>query len=167
MRPNLAGRDLRDYFWLARSRTESTLSDVKMIPPRVRAAFDKLLSDNKGETSIGATLAKGLDPTERQTLLSCLMEEAERHPDRPGAPSALHRLAVDQFEGAGAALIRISTILPASRLSPTVPQNIAEIGKTDLSLKISAAEALTNIAKQGTTKAGKSAARALETLTKA
>lgn len=54
MRPPLAGADLRDYFWLARDRTGSTLSGVTMIPPTVQMALSKLLSENPGENALAS-----------------------------------------------------------------------------------------------------------------
>ncbi len=38
MRPPLSGEDLRDYFWLARDRTGSTLTGITMISPNVQLA---------------------------------------------------------------------------------------------------------------------------------
>jgi len=43
MQPRLSDVDLRDYFWLARDRTSSTLSGVVMVSPIVRRLFESLI----------------------------------------------------------------------------------------------------------------------------
>ena len=53
-----------------------------MIPPNVREALRKLLSDNAGENAIGMKLAPALAPQELLVLLDLLKQEAEHHPDR-------------------------------------------------------------------------------------
>ena len=52
--------DLRDFFWLARDRTSSTLAGVTMVSPLVRRVFEQLISDNEGEQHIGVRGASTL-----------------------------------------------------------------------------------------------------------
>ena len=129
MQPPLSGSDLRDYFWLARDRTGSTLAGVMMIPPNVQVALRKLLSDNEGEKSQGLKLAPGLSTSELPMLLDLLKQEAERHPDRLAPIGALYKLAIQKIAGAAPKLMETArSILPASLL-PSVPHNIAELGQ--------------------------------------
>ena len=166
MQPPLSGSDLRDYFWLARDRTGSTLAGVMMIPPNVQVALRKLLSDNEGEKSQGLKLAPGLSTSELPMLLDLLKQEAERHPDRLAPIGALYKLAIQKIAGAAPKLMETArSILPASLL-PSVPHNIAELGQNEPQLKELATATLKEIAAHGTTKAGKAAARALESLQK-
>ncbi|HEY1804876.1 MAG TPA: P-loop NTPase fold protein [Terracidiphilus sp.] len=166
MRPPLSGLDLRDYFWLARDRTGSTLAGVTMIPPNVREALRKLLSDNAGENAIGMKLAPALAPQELPVLLDLLKQEAEHHPDRVGPVSALHKLGIQKVAGASAKLLEVARIVPAASLAASVPQNIAELALHDTQLRTVSIEVLTQIATRDQTKAGKAASKALETLRK-
>jgi predicted KAP-like P-loop ATPase len=167
MQPPLSGSDLRDYFWLARDRTGSTLAGVTMVPPNVQIALRKLLTDNNaGEVAIGMKLAPALPAPELVVLLDLLKQDAERHPDRLAAVSALHKLAVQKVAGAGAKLIETARAIPADSLKPSVPQNIAEIGQIEPTLRDAAAAVLKELATHSATKAGKAAPKALESLQK-
>jgi predicted KAP-like P-loop ATPase len=166
MRPSLVGVDLRDYFWLARDRTKSTLAGVTMIPPNVSEALRKLLSDNPGENTIGSKLAAGLIPQELPVLLELLKQEAEQHPDRVRPVSALHKLGIQKVAGASAKLIEVARSVPTGSLQPSVPQNIAELAQHEPQLRPASIDVLTQVAGQSQTKAGKAATKALETLQK-
>ncbi len=166
MRPQLAGTDLRDYFWLARDRTGSTLSGVMMVPPNVQIALGKLLSDNAGENGLGTKLASSLPAIELPILLDLLKQEAERHPDRLAATKALHKLGIQKVAGAATKLIEVARSIPADSLVPSVPQNIAELAQHEPQLRGPSVEVLREIAGHEKTKAGRAAARSLETLQK-
>jgi hypothetical protein len=166
MRPPLSALDLRDYFWLARDRTGSTLSGVTMIPPNVREALRKLLSDNAGENAIGLKLAPGLAPQELPVLLDLLKQEAEHHPDRVRPVSVLHRLGIQKVTGASAKLLEVARTVPAGSLMASVPQNIAELAQHEPQLRAASIEVLTQVAAHDQTKAGKAAGKALDTLRK-
>ena len=166
MRPPLSGADLRDYFWLARDRTGSTLTGVTMAPPNVQLMLRKLLSDNAGESAQGLKLAPALPPLELSMLLDLLKQEAERHPHRLAPAGALHKLAIKSVAGAGAKLIEMARSIPATALLPSVQQNVAEIGQNEPQLRSSAIAVLKEIAAQENTKAGKAAGKALESIQK-
>jgi hypothetical protein len=166
MRPALSGADLRDYFWLARDRTGSTLVGVTMVPPNVQLALRKLLSENPGENAQGMKLAPALSPLELPVLLDLLQQEAERHPDRLPPPSVLHKLAIQKVPGAGGKLIEVARNVSVSSLLPTIPQNIAELGQIEPQLRNTALQVLNDIASQDRTKAGKAATKALDSMQK-
>lgn len=166
MQPPLSDSDLRDYFWLARDKTGSTLAGVTMIPPNVQLALRKLLSDNEGEKSQGLKLAPGLSASELPMLLDLLKQEAERHPDRLAPVGALYKLAIQKVAGASAKLMETARSISPSSLLPSVPQNIAELGLSEPHLKDPATTILKEIAAQNATRAGKAAVKALESMQK-
>lgn len=138
-----------------------------MVPPNVQVALQKLLNDNNaGEVALGLKLAPGLPAPELALLLDLLKQNAERHPDRLSAVSALYKLSIQKVSGAGAKLIETARSIPPDSLKASVPQNIAEIGQTEPQLRDSAMAALKEIALQNTTKAGKAAGKALESMQK-
>jgi predicted KAP-like P-loop ATPase len=166
MRPPLSGLDLRDYFWLARDRTGSTLAGVTMIPPKVQDALRKLLSDNAGENALGAKLVPALSPQELPVLLDLLKQEAEHHPDRHAPVGALHKLGIQKIPGAAAMLIEVARSIPPDSLDPSVPQNIAELAQHEAQLRQPTVDVLKQLASHDKAKAGKAATKALETLQK-
>jgi predicted KAP-like P-loop ATPase len=166
MRPPLSGADLRDYFWLARDRTGSTLSGVTMIPPKVQMALRKLLSDNAGENALGMKLVPGLSAPELPVLLDLLKQEAEHHPDRIMAAGALHKLGIQKVAGAGAKLIEVARSIAVESLLPSIPQNIAELAQHEPHLRGPSTDLLKEIAAHSNTKAGKAATKALDSLQK-
>jgi hypothetical protein len=166
MMPALGGADLRDYFWLARDKTGSTLAGVTMVPPNVQLALRKLLSDNPGENTQGVKLAPGLPAHELPTLLDLLKQEAERHPDRKTAAGALYKLGIQKTSGAAAKLIEVARSVPVESLLPSVPQNIAELAQHEQLLRTPAIEVLNEISAHDKTMAGKAAVKALESLQK-
>jgi hypothetical protein len=121
-----------------------------MVPPSVQLALRKLLSDNEGEKSQGLKLAPGLSALELPMLLDLLKQEAEHHSDRLAPVGALYKLAIQKVSGAGAKF----------------PQNISELAQNEPQLRDAATVALKEIAAQSTTKAGKAASKALESMQK-
>ncbi len=95
MDPSLAEVDLRDYFWVARDRLESTFTGLSLMPPLVRRVLEDLLSDNAGRRNAAATSASNLGDTERGLLLDAVRQQVVRHPDRKQGYDAL-RLLVER-----------------------------------------------------------------------
>jgi predicted KAP-like P-loop ATPase len=166
MRPQLTNEDLRDYFWLARDKTGSTLSGVVMIPPEVQAAIQSILSDNGGEQAKAVKAVQQFSEPNRLLILDLLKQEAERHIDRKESTSGLHTLAVNKVPGAAQKLFETARSIPASKLRPAVPNNIAELAQVEPALRSQAVAVLTEIAKSEATGAGKAAKLALGTLAK-
>jgi hypothetical protein len=80
MQPLLAGVDLRNYFWIARDRLDSTLSGTTLIPPVVQKALTGILSTVRAEVAESLELVKTLSPEDVGILLSTLEAEFRRKP---------------------------------------------------------------------------------------
>ena len=104
-----------------------------MIAPEVQAALQMVLSENAGENANGTKVVQAFPEKNKTLILDLLKQEAERHPDRKQAAAGLHRLAVNKVAGAAARLIDAAKVIPASKLLPTVPNNIAELAKSERS----------------------------------
>jgi predicted KAP-like P-loop ATPase len=166
MRPALAEEDLRNYFWLARDSTRSTLAGVQMIAPPVQAVLQQLLSDNQGENALGVKAVPELLEQYRVQVIDLLRQDGEIHPDRRACFAALHSLSVRKVPGAAQALIASARAIGSVRLLATVPQNLAEIAATEPVLKNDIIGVLEELAKDTKSKAGKAAKIALEGLKK-
>ncbi len=83
MEPKLTGLDISDYFWIARDKLASTISDVAIIPPTVRKILDGLLSDQRIEKEASRDLCKTLEPQYLIMVLERLLKPAHMSPDGP------------------------------------------------------------------------------------
>jgi len=161
MHPALEDIDLRDYFWLARDRTTSTLAGVNMVSPLVRRLFDNLLGENEGEQHIAVRGVANLDETEREALLQLLRQPVERHPDQLNGPDALYRLTQDKVEGAAQTLFTSIKNANANRLAPAIAFRVQELGKAEPSLADSSRSLLEYLQDKKGTGIGRAATSAL------
>lgn len=106
LQPSLGGVDLRDYFWLARDRTSSTLTGVTMVSPATRLLFSQLIGGNDAEVSLAAKEATGLTPMEQSDLLGLLERQVERQPDLLPSINAFWMLIDQKVPGAAEAFFR-------------------------------------------------------------
>lgn len=120
MKPLLKDTDLRDYFWLARDRTSSTLGGVEMVPPIVRRLYTSLIDGNDGERPASAKDAVLLSENDKQSLLGLLKQHILRHPDEGTGYSALGELETQKFPGAIGALLSSIEGVSESSIPPTV-----------------------------------------------
>lgn len=81
--PALSGIDLRDYFWVARDRLQSTLSDVAMVPPIVRKIVEGLISNDPTTEIPTRELIKNTDASEKEKVLGLLARQIQLNPDEP------------------------------------------------------------------------------------
>lgn len=162
MQPPLSDVDLRDYFWLARDRTSSTLSGVQMVSPLVRRLLDQLIGENEGEKTVAAQEAMSLEESERESLLELLQQQVERHPDQISGPEALFRLATQGVDMSAHTLFVAVRNAPPGQLQPGVISRIEILGKSDPTLMARAKELLEHLRSKANTKAGKAAEKSLK-----
>jgi hypothetical protein len=79
--PHLSDVDLRDYFWVARDRLQSTLSDVALVPPIVRKIVEGLLSSNPSTEDATHELINGTSADEKVKVLNLLARQIQLNPD--------------------------------------------------------------------------------------
>jgi predicted KAP-like P-loop ATPase len=118
MEPSLGDVDLRDYFWVARDRLESTLSNLSMIPPAVRRVLEDLLASSPGKRPAAVKTAATLHDDERDSLLSLLEQYVKRHADQKAGYDALRALIE---AGIGGAAQSLASILQTQALEPIPP----------------------------------------------
>lgn len=148
VQPSLRDVDLRDYFWLARDRTSSTLAGVQMVSSLVRRLFDSLIGENEGERHVAAGEVRLLNETELEALLGLLRQHVERYPGQTASVDALILLAEEKVEGASStALSAIRNATPAS-LEPSVAYKVKTIGAIDERLADEARATLEQLRRQ-------------------
>ena len=131
--PALADVDLRDYFWVARDRLESTLSQVTLVPPVVRQLAEQLLK--KAGRAAAATAAKVLDAEERNALLTLVEQHVVRRLDDKDGYDALRALVEADLPGAAERLARILAEQPAVKMPAAVGPDVATLLRKKVELK--------------------------------
>jgi hypothetical protein len=94
MEPSLGSVDLRDYFWIARDRLQSSMSGISMVPPVVRRIFEHLVSGSLPEKNTAATATKGFEESDRDALYDLLDRNLKQHPTTKAAYDA-YRLLIE------------------------------------------------------------------------
>jgi hypothetical protein len=161
MQPGLSEVDLRDYFWLARDRTSSTLSGVTMVSPLVRRLFDSLTSGNTGERKATAKEAVSLIESERGDLLEMLQHRIRRHPEQLEPVDALISLGEAGIPAAFTTLLAVLNTCPAGELLPGLALRIQMLPVTGTT-KSEAQALLEKWAKDSSTKVGRAAAKPIK-----
>jgi hypothetical protein len=130
MEPLLHSIDLRDYFWVARDRLESTFTGVAMLPPVVRAILDGLTSDVAPKRNSAKETAKLLKADEMSLLLDALVQRIARQPEDPTSYNALFHLI--ELDRQGAAKVLVSTLLqrPLDNVPPAVGMQLMTLYKS-------------------------------------
>lgn len=131
MEPALTEVDLRDYFWVARDRLQSTLSEASLVPPLVRRLVEDLLSGNPGRLSKGASRAEELEADDLGRLYGLVERHAQRHPDQQEGYDALLELMRKGMPGSGAALSRALLAAPPEAIPPAIGLDILTLLKDE------------------------------------
>ena len=162
MQPGLSEVDLRDYFWLARDRTHSTLSGVSMVSPIVRRLFDSMMSDNKGEQKVAVKETAAITETERAELLTMLRRQVERHPDQSAALDALLALADKGLTGAATTFIEALKGSVRNQLAAGTAYRLKTLSNIKGEHQSDALALLEQLGKDSSSLVGRAAAKALK-----
>lgn len=80
--PKIGNVDLRNYFWLVRDKTESTMSNIHMVSPIIQKLYSQISSTNKHERSIGFIELKKLDEQINDEVFEILKNELLNNPSK-------------------------------------------------------------------------------------
>lgn len=92
MEPRLSDIDLRNYFWLFRDKTESTLSDVHMVSPVLQKIYKGLISNQETDVRVSLESAKSLNHDELLEILRLYINEINITSSLKEFLSSLHKL---------------------------------------------------------------------------
>jgi hypothetical protein len=147
--PPLKDVDLSDYFWIARDRLTSTVSDASMAPPFVRRLFEQLLSPTSGERDAAAVSARSLEPDELATLLRLLSQQLER---KPSEISGVDGFAALIEAGVESAIEPFLDILCSIRVADIIPNAVYALSNMSAKYQRTEDRASEILEKWGTTK---------------
>lgn len=155
MEPPLAEVDLRDYFWLARDRLQSTLGSLALIPPLVKRIYESLLGE--ATTAKAAEQSKALPENELTLLYELLSTHLARKVDDLAAHRAYQNLILKDVDKSANAYLEILTRVPVASIPPNTPVDIDRLAKTRASFKDAASKILERFRSSPETRAGKAA----------
>jgi len=135
MEPRLSDVDLRDYFWVARDRLQTVLSDASMVPPVVRQAAEHLLSGNTTREKEATNLLDEFDSDEEAALVELVKDHAIRHPEEGDGFTALINLVEEGVPGSVEGLRRALKTSPPAQLPPSLGPRIVMLLKSDRDLE--------------------------------
>lgn len=135
MEPSLKDVDLRDYFWLMRDRTSSTLAGVNMVSPLVRRLYTTITEGNDGEQEVAAKEAQSLEDSDREALLGLLQQHLSRHPSELIGYNALLKLADSGVSGAARLLLDTVKNGSADSIPAGIAMKLKFLGQGDVTLK--------------------------------
>lgn len=120
MEPSLSGIDLRDYFWIARDRLESTLSGTALIPPIVRLAVSDIISDNSAKMSQAIQTVEGFEEDERISFLDLIENHVKRHVNEKPGYDAFRELINANIPGSVESYSNVLLKIPIVTIPPAV-----------------------------------------------
>lgn len=129
MDPPLTRVDLRDYFWVARDRLESTFSNVSMVPPIVRRAFEGLVSGNAGVAKPALSSVKEFNEDELASLLGLVEQQIKAHPDQKVGFDALRSLVESGIRPAATSLGAVLVDRPLEPMPAAVGMDLIALMK--------------------------------------
>ncbi len=127
MAPQLAARDLRDYFWVARDRLESTFAGVTMVPPIVRTVLEGLVSGQAPKRNAAVQTARGLPSDELAPLYQLIEQRITNKPDDASSWEALRVLADALVSGAAESLASMLMSQPPHPIPPQVGLSVVNL----------------------------------------
>lgn len=82
--PRIGSVDLRNYFWLARDKTESTLSNVHMVSPLIQKIYKGVIDTDKHLRSLALMDLKLAESSVKLDVFNLLKNEILHNPSKTG-----------------------------------------------------------------------------------
>lgn len=151
LEPRLSEVDLRDYFWLARDKTGSTLSNVHMVSPKIQNIYKGLITDNSSATRVSLEEAKKLEESELNELFNLFESNIQAVKDLKIHLTSIHDLTIQINKYAF--FVRYVTIyknISYSRIEKLIfiPDKLSEIMSKETSLSDEIIDVLTKYSSQ-------------------
>jgi hypothetical protein len=129
LEPQLAGVDLKPYFYFAREKVVAFQSAAARLSPAARGVLSKLLSESAAFRGSGAREARDLNAADASAVLTTLSEAADREEDLEADNSAFHAMfqLVESREDLAPALLAYLAGIPVVRLGMPTPPRVANL----------------------------------------
>lgn len=129
LEPQLAGTDLRPYFYFAREKVVALQSAASRLSPAARAVLSKLLSDSAAYRANGSRDARDLNAAEASAVLAALGEAADREEDPEAENSAFRAMfqLVESREDLAPGLLAYLAGVNVARLRMQTPARLTNL----------------------------------------
>jgi GTPase SAR1 family protein len=155
MEPKLSDTDLRDYFWIARDRLQSTLSDVSLVPPIIRQIVNDLVSDHPGQQRAATETAIQLHSEELDLLYRLLTQQLGRKPADMVGYTAFRLLIEANLAGSAPAYAKALANLAPASINPAAVIQIRTLLRAKPELVSTFEPFISSLKQQPETKAGR------------
>jgi KAP family P-loop domain len=131
LEPQLAGVDLRPYFYFAREKVVALQAAASRLSPAARAVLSKLLSESAAYRANGARDARDLNAPEASAVLVALGEAADREEDLEAESSAFRAMfqLVESRGDLAPALLAYLAGVNVARLRIQTPPRVMSLGR--------------------------------------
>jgi len=129
MKPLLSEVDLRDYFWVARDKLQSSLTGMNLVSPIVRKVIDDLLSNNPGKMAISANTVFSFSQDEIDILFESIKDYIKRNPTQKNGFDAIRTLMDSNVEGSIELFGEVLNITPSHALPAALGVDIVNLLK--------------------------------------
>jgi hypothetical protein len=127
--PLLSGVDLRDYYWIARDKLENSITATSMIPPAVRALFNKLLPENMTAAVTKSLISEKFQPfsdLEKDAFFNLLSSNLKRNPQQKRLYDIFNTMTEDKIENTVYHYMETLKIISVSDIEPAVATRLAD-----------------------------------------
>ena len=124
LEPPLSSVDLRDYFWIARDKLDSTFVGLSMVSPLTRTVLTNLMSGNAPQRNAGLETASQLSGQELQVLYEFLAQAIMRQPDDKKGYDAMRLLMEKKISGAGERFNEVLLKVPLVNANAAVGRDV-------------------------------------------
>lgn len=124
LEPPLSSVDLRDYFWIARDKLDSTFVGLSMVSALTRTVLTNLMSGNAPQRNAGVETASQLSGQELQVLYECLEQAIMRQPDDKKGYDAMRLLMEKKISGAGERFNEVLLKVPLVNANAAVGRDV-------------------------------------------
>ena len=163
--PKLFDTDLRNYFWLFRDKTESTLSDVHMVSPILQKIYKGLKSTQETEVRVSLESTKSLNYDELSEIFKLYSNEVSITSNLKDLLSNFHKLtlqidSVDFYNW----YVEIIKSIPYQKVNKLIfiVDKLDIIKQKEVSIKDQVNEIIVNYSQQEKSLLGKAAIKYLE-----
>lgn len=129
MAPPLSGVDLRDYFWVARDRLQTSLTGLSMVSPHVRRTFESLLSPARTKRDAGLSSLRTFQTDEFNAIFNLLDQHVKHKPREKAGYDAYRFLVENDITGAAQRLAQAVMSVPPDAIPASVGMDLVTLSK--------------------------------------
>ncbi len=125
--PPLSEVDLRDYFWIARDRLESTLSNLSLVSPFIKQLYQKLVSGIASDVEATVLEISSLQTDDQEQIFELLKTKVQKEPDKFNNYQAFRFFGVKKLKASYSFIIETLDKINPKDLPPALAVLLREL----------------------------------------